>query len=419
MEKHKISSLQRDYLSHAVSPDSLQSPIYKDIARPISSFKDVGGENLKQSWSSDDHPTYRDSCFPGSPSLSTTGIFPSQNISSLTRSSFSFSSLDKDRLGAQKFPGSVGEKLASGSTCWLRSSSPFSGSESGNLSLKNVSGDPLHIAERRTKISSNDWEPSVPFRSSFLIAQNLSSPGSLYDPIRDSIEQPNFGDGFSKSSSRPETSMNTYLSIDSDPVLKRTLDPEFGLGKQSSFSFGHHIFHDDMSDKNFQGKNLFTTEGENVNSSHAEQQSSLYKDEKVLSPSGLKDIPIANKMHFDSGSSIELDVRRQKKELKIDSGRQNNEMDVDLKTDGEQKESKALRYFRAALVDFVKELVKPFWREGQLSRDAHKIIVKKAVDKVLSTLQPHQIPSAEESIKQYLFASEPKISKVVEVSVPC
>ncbi|GFS46343.1 hypothetical protein Acr_00g0101610 [Actinidia rufa] len=415
LEKHKISSLQRDYLSHAVSPDSLQSPIYKDIARPISSFKDVGGENLKQSWSSDDHPTYRDSCFPGlSPSLPTIGIFPSQNISSLTRSSFSFGSLDKDPLGAQKFPGSVGEYLASGSASRLQSSSPFSGSESGNLSLKNVSGDPLHIAGHRTKILSNDWEPSVPFRSSFLISQNLSSPGSLYDPIRDSIEQPNFGDGFSKSSSRPETSTNTYLSINSDPVLKRTLGPEFGLGKQPSFSFGHHILHDDMSDKKVQGKNLFTTEGENVNIFHAEQQSTLYKEGKVLSPSRLKDIPIASKMHFDSGSSIELDVRRQKMDLKIDSGRQNHERDDDLKTDGEQKESKALRNFRAALVDFVKELVKPFWREGQLSKDAHKIIVRKAVDKVLSTLQPHQIPSAEESIKQYLSASEPKILKLVE-----
>ncbi|KAG1347418.1 putative Zinc finger CCCH domain-containing protein 55 [Cocos nucifera] len=78
------------------------------------------------------------------------------------------------------------------------------------------------------------------------------------------------------------------------------------------------------------------------------------------------------------------------------------------------KESKALRIFRVALVDFVKELVKPFWREGHLSKDAHKMIVKKAVEKVIDSLQPHQIPCTAESINQYLSLSQTKLLKLVE-----
>ncbi|KAL6992529.1 hsp70 nucleotide exchange factor fes1 [Sarracenia purpurea var. burkii] len=453
-ENHKNFSLQRPDFPHAVSLDSFQSPTYKDNASPITSSKDVG-ENMKQNQASDDYPTYKNSRFPElrslasnsfepsdtsqstgipsrvtiledmvnrrsqfmlydfsspvfsgslnsslSPPIRTTGISPSPNISAQTRSSFSFGSMDKDPLGVQKLSDSVGEYRSSRSASLLRSSSPYSGFESENLSITNLSGDPLRIAGHRLKFSSNDWEPSVPFRPSFFITQSLSSPGSMYDPIRDSIEQPNLGDDFSKFSSRSETSItNTNLGIDSDPFLKRTLVS--GL---------------DMSDKNFRGKSLFTNEGETERISHAElkYRSALPKEEKLSSPAHFKDIAKASKTNIDSDRRIQNDRPRQKKEIKVDMDRQNNDIDIDHRTDGEQKESKALKYFRTALVDLVKELVKPSWREGHLSKDAHKMIVKKAVDKVLSTLQSHQTPSTAESVKQYLSASQPKISKLVE-----
>lgn len=296
----------------------------------------------------------------------------------------------------------------------LRSSSPFSGSESGNLSLTDVSGDPLRIAGHRTRITTNDWEPSVPFRPLYIITQRLLSSGNMYDPIRDSIEQPNLGDGFSKFSSIPNTSVtNTQPSLDSDPVLKSTLGSEGGLDKQSIFN--HKKFGGDSSDKNFQGKDLFTNGGEKAKTSYAEQKSvsTLSKEDKLSSH--FKDITKESKLFSDHDPRNQEDGPRQKKELNVD--RSNNDMTIDLKMDEEQKESKALRYFRAALVDFVKELVKPKWREGHLSKDAHKIIVKRTVERVLSTLQPQQTPSTEESIKQYLSASEQKISKLVEVSV--
>ncbi|CAL5345009.1 unnamed protein product [Camellia sinensis] len=469
-EKHKILSLQREDLSRGVSPDSLQSPVYKDKARSTSSFKDVGRENLTHNWSSDDYPISRNSCFPEqrslannsvissdtyrstvipshatsfedmaarrsqfmlhdrsspglsrspnlslSPSIQTAGILPSQHIPAWTRSSFSFSSLGTDSLGAPKHSDSDREYHASRSSSWLQSSLRFSGSESENLSVTNVSGGPLPISGHRTKISSNDWEPSVRFRSSFFIPQSPSSPGSLYDPIRDSIEQPNLGDGFSKLSSTHEKSVtNTHLIMDGDPALTRSLGPECGSYKHSIS--GHHEVHDNMLDKNFHGKNLFRTEGEAMRISHDEQKNknTLPKEEKLLTPAYAKDITEANKINLESDLRLRKDGLRHKNELKVDNGRQSNEMDVDLKTDWEQKESKALKHFRAALIDFVKELVKPAWREGHLSKDAHKVIVKKAVDKVLSTTQPHQAPNTAESIQQYLDASQQKISKLVE-----
>lgn len=456
-EKPKIFSLQKEDLSHAVSPDSLQLPICKDNARFVSSFKDVGKENLKQNWCSDDYPIFRSSSFPEhrslasnsvissdtyrstshetsledmitrrghfmlydrsspivsgpmnssvSSSLPITGILPSQSNSTWMRSSFSASSFDTDPLGIQKLPASD-EHRFSRSASLLRTSLPFSDSGLANRSLTNVPRDFLHTAHK-TKISSNDWEPSVPFRPSFFITQSLSSPGSLYDPIRDSIEQPNLGDGLSKFCSRPETtsSTNTHLRINADPVLVKTLGPDCGSDKHSTS--GHYKFHDNMSYKNFQGKDFFTTEN----------RSTLNQEEKLLNTANVKDFTKADKLNVDSDPRLQKDGTSRTRELKVDRVRQNEETEVDLKTDGEQKESKVLKHFRAALVDSVKELVKPRWHEGRLSKDAHKMVVKKAVDKVLGTFQPDEIPNTMESIKQYLSISKPKISKLVEVSV--
>lgn len=77
------------------------------------------------------------------------------------------------------------------------------------------------------------------------------------------------------------------------------------------------------------------------------------------------------------------------------------------------KESKQMRNFRAVLVEYVKDLVQPTWGDRLLSKDAHKIIVEKAVDKVLSLRQQHQIPRMGKSIKSYLYASRAKLEKLV------
>ncbi|KAG8068177.1 hypothetical protein GUJ93_ZPchr0005g15080 [Zizania palustris] len=69
------------------------------------------------------------------------------------------------------------------------------------------------------------------------------------------------------------------------------------------------------------------------------------------------------------------------------------------------------RDFRFHLVEHVKELVKPIWKEGNLSKDAHKLIVKKSVDKVFASLD--EIPDTEEAIRKYITTSGSKIEKLV------
>ncbi|CAN6458511.1 unnamed protein product [Victoria cruziana] len=81
------------------------------------------------------------------------------------------------------------------------------------------------------------------------------------------------------------------------------------------------------------------------------------------------------------------------------------------------KEVKGMRMFKFALVEVVKEMLKPTWKEGRMSKEAHKTIVKKVVDKVTSTLQGPQIPNTQERIDQYLAFSKPKLTKLVQAYV--
>ncbi|XVF58761.1 hypothetical protein PTKIN_Ptkin07bG0092400 [Pterospermum kingtungense] len=93
------------------------------------------------------------------------------------------------------------------------------------------------------------------------------------------------------------------------------------------------------------------------------------------------------------------------------------EKDADDRTDEgkKSKDGKGIRAFKFALVEFVKDLLKPTWKEGQISKESYKNIVKKVVDKVTATMQGN-IPQTPEKIDQYLSFSKPKLSKLVQVS---
>ncbi|KAF8116652.1 hypothetical protein N665_0015s0029 [Sinapis alba] len=52
-----------------------------------------------------------------------------------------------------------------------------------------------------------------------------------------------------------------------------------------------------------------------------------------------------------------------------------------------EKDPKGMRAFKFALVEIVKELLKPAWKEGGMNKDAYKNIVKKVVDKVTGAIQ--------------------------------
>lgn len=96
---------------------------------------------------------------------------------------------------------------------------------------------------------------------------------------------------------------------------------------------------------------------------------------------------------------------------------ENNDGDGKTNEGKGSKESKSVRAFKFALVEFVKDLLKPAWKEGQISKEAYKNIVKKAVDKVTSTMQGTNIPQTQEKIEQYLSSSKPKLSKLVQAYV--
>lgn len=75
------------------------------------------------------------------------------------------------------------------------------------------------------------------------------------------------------------------------------------------------------------------------------------------------------------------------------------------------------RDFRFHLAEHIKELVKPIWKKGNLSKDAHKLVVKKSVEKVVDSIEPNQVPTTEELITQYIATCGPKIEKLVKVNI--
>lgn len=77
------------------------------------------------------------------------------------------------------------------------------------------------------------------------------------------------------------------------------------------------------------------------------------------------------------------------------------------------KESRLLKHFKVALAEFVKEVLKPSWRQGNMSKEAFKTIVKKTVDKVSGAMKSHQIPKSRAKINQYIDSSQRKLTKLV------
>ncbi|KAL5815727.1 hypothetical protein ACOSQ4_026368 [Xanthoceras sorbifolium] len=77
------------------------------------------------------------------------------------------------------------------------------------------------------------------------------------------------------------------------------------------------------------------------------------------------------------------------------------------------KESRSLKLFKVALAEFVKEVLKPSWRQGNMSKEAFKTIVKKTVDKVSGAMKSHQIPKSRAKIDQYIDSSQRKLTKLV------
>ncbi|KAJ8435785.1 hypothetical protein Cgig2_030651 [Carnegiea gigantea] len=260
----------------------------------------------------------------------------------------------------------------------------------------NHSRDLLASSKYKTRFTPYNWETSVPFRPSFFIPSlGASSSDIPYDPIRDSLEQPDLGSVSFRHSSYNHGSM---------------IPDSLCIPERNSVE-SHKKLHSDTWDKNYcdHNKDVPVVEAESAATSASDvQNKNISEDEDSVVPASVKDVLKASRGIADGNSVLQGDGGKQK-EVGVQKGRETNELD--------EEEAKAIKYFRAALIDFVKELMKPIWHEGRLSKDVYKVIVQKAEDKILSSLQTNQVPNTSESIKQYLSSSRFKILKLIQAYV--
>ncbi|XP_043689733.1 protein FRIGIDA-ESSENTIAL 1-like isoform X2 [Telopea speciosissima] len=393
------SSLGPDYRLLS-SGSIISSSVYRGSSDPSVYDRSVKEPlSLKQKSRSmvNDHTL---SVFSSNTSFPSIGISPSSSYISS-----SFSGLDVDRDYHASYSASLPQN----------SSSPFySRSEPDQFP-----------AGHKLQASSNDWEPSVPFRPSFFFdSASMSSPGSQYDPLLDSIEPPSGGHKSFQVSSSSQGAGIRHISnqlTNCDSGLTWLHRPEYNT-ENHLLSYNHQS-HGSVMEKNIHSHGLPMAADETLGTSVADNQTkvSTPREGKIERPGHghVVDVAKTKLISHDPNPRYQTDARN-KKESKSGGGRHSNETNLHQTPrqkqdmDAQNKESKTLKLFRAALVDFVKELVKPSWREGHLRKDVHKTIVKKAVEKVLSTLQPHQVPSTTELVNQYLSSSQSKIAKLVE-----
>ncbi|XP_027359624.1 uncharacterized protein LOC113868341 isoform X2 [Abrus precatorius] len=77
------------------------------------------------------------------------------------------------------------------------------------------------------------------------------------------------------------------------------------------------------------------------------------------------------------------------------------------------KESRSMKLFKISIANFVKEVLKPSWQQGNMSKVAFKTIVKKTVDKVSGAMKGHRVPKSQAKISQYIDSSQRKLTKLV------
>lgn len=134
--------------------------------------------------------------------------------------------------------------------------------------------------------------------------------------------------------------------------------------------------------------------------------------------------PVASATSMDNdgyGETADAEVGVVEDEsLSDDDGAANmaaGEIEIDqVKSTGKskkKKDSRSTRLFKSAIADFVKDLLKPSWRQGNMSKEAFKTIVKKTVDKVSGAMKSHQIPKSQEKIDRYIDSSQRKLTKLV------
>ncbi|RVW85340.1 Zinc finger CCCH domain-containing protein 38 [Vitis vinifera] len=115
---------------------------------------------------------------------------------------------------------------------------------------------------------------------------------------------------------------------------------------------------------------------------------------------------------WGSRNIIDKDPDNESKKMQVEAKKPQENCPLEKSND-----AKAMVAFKFQLVEFVKVLLSPTWKQGQLSKEAYKNIVKKVADKVIATIEGPYIPRTQQKIDQYLSLSKPKIAKLVQAYV--
>jgi len=95
------------------------------------------------------------------------------------------------------------------------------------------------------------------------------------------------------------------------------------------------------------------------------------------------------------------------------------EIEIDqVKSEGKSKknkDSRSMKLFKIAVANFVKEVLKPQWRQGNMSKEVFKTIVKKTVEKVSGAMKSRRMPKSQAKIDHYIDSQRRKLTQLVEV----
>ncbi|KAK7304230.1 hypothetical protein RJT34_15361 [Clitoria ternatea] len=206
-------------------------------------------------------------------------------------------------------------------------------------------------------------------KSTRAIGQILSKSGAdQYDPLFDSIEQPS----------------SSLKKIDFDPKHEVTGESNVSLRPKSSYV----SLDVDEKNKHEEVGAVASTTSQN-NDEYGETADAEVGD-------------IENESLSDDVDAAKLTTG----EVEINQ----------VKSPGKKKKSKdsrSMKLFKVSIANFVKEVLKPSWRQGNMSKVAFKTIVKKTVDKVSGAMKGHRVPKSQAKISQYIDSSQRKLTKLV------
>ncbi|KAL9249179.1 Zinc finger CCCH domain-containing protein [Drosera capensis] len=134
------------------------------------------------------------------------------------------------------------------------------------------------------------------------------------------------------------------------------------------------------------------------------------------------DVPTISMENDEFGQTADAEVRAVENgsacnlNEEADASAGEDEIDQEKSKDmgDRNNDSRSMKLFRAELADFVKEVLKPSWREGSMSKEAFKTIVKKTVEKVATSMKNKRVPKSKEKIIQYIDSSHWKLTQLVE-----